>query len=300
MNRPNHEVTTRRRVLWIGPTHGEELGPCHDRLAENHTVLVEGTPAAGLAAINEGNGFEQTVLACPRPLVITGPVEVLRDALAQQPLVQLLGTWCEGEGRTGKIVEGVERVFWHAWPAWLSQWESNGTAESEQAIEGPTIGGPTIGGLVEIKSGDAEFAKSLIDTLADIAPAIWSPSWYQSVSTPPAVILWDGSQLGGREADELYGICQSASKTGAAVAAMLDFPRPETVAAARDIGVAAVLGKPFSIELLREALAASLQTSRPTHHAELVAEPISEAPPEPTSLREQLQAEREQLASEAA
>lgn len=295
MNRTNHAIATRRRVLWIGPTNGVEFGPCHERLAKNHAVTVAGTPAAGLAAIDEGTEFELAVLACPRPLVITGPVEALRDALASQTLVQLLGTWCEGEGRTGKIVEGVERVFWHAWPAWLSQWESHTAADSEPAFERPAIAG-----LVEIKSGDAEFGKSLIDALADTTPAIWSPRLSQSVSTPPAVILWDGSQLGGREANELYGICQNASKSGAAVIAMLDFPRPETVAAARDIGVAAVLGKPFSMELLRETLAASLQASRPTHRAEIEAEPTSEAPPEPTSLREQLQAEREQLASEAA
>ena len=33
----------------------------------------------------------------------------------QTPVVLLLGTWCEGERRSGQPVAGVHRVYWHQW-----------------------------------------------------------------------------------------------------------------------------------------------------------------------------------------
>ncbi len=294
MSQLDQETATGRSVLWIGPAEGREFGSCYERLAEGCEVTVAKNAAAALDHLHLGQkGFDLAVLACPRPLVTTDPAEAIREAHAPKPLVQLLGTWCEGEGRTGKPIEGVERLFWHAWPAWLSQWQdSHQMQELEQRLSG----------VVEVRSHDAEFAKSLVKALGASQPAVWSPNRVHALSPPPAAILWDGSQLDGREADDLFTTCQRASTTKTPVIALLDFPRPETVAAARAIGAAAVVGKPFSIERLQDTLRASIPTASHTEDriiegAEVEAQEID---PEPTSLREQLRAEREQLATEAA
>ena len=42
-------------------------------------------------------------------------VEFLRKKFAGIPIVNLLGSWCEGETRSGNPLPGVIRVYWHQW-----------------------------------------------------------------------------------------------------------------------------------------------------------------------------------------
>ena len=42
-------------------------------------------------------------------------VESIRGKVSPTPLVALLGTWCEGEQRSGESWPGVQRVYWHQW-----------------------------------------------------------------------------------------------------------------------------------------------------------------------------------------
>ena len=151
-------------------------------------------------------------------------------------MVQLLGVWCEGEGRTGRVASDVQRVFWHAWPVWLRRWL------------GQEVTPESIPGLVRIESPDRQLATALIDTLG--AHGVAAVTGRGAESTNPTAIVWDAAQLSGREADRLLTVCDA----GAPVIALLDFPRPETVAAARAIGAACVLGKPFDRGSLLESI----------------------------------------------
>ena len=42
-------------------------------------------------------------------------VDALRRQLPDVPIINLLGTWCEGENRSGAPLTGVTRVMWHQW-----------------------------------------------------------------------------------------------------------------------------------------------------------------------------------------
>ena len=42
-------------------------------------------------------------------------VESVRGKASPTPLVALLGTWCEGEQRSGEPWPGVQRIYWHQW-----------------------------------------------------------------------------------------------------------------------------------------------------------------------------------------
>jgi len=225
-----------RRVRWIGPTDGPEFGPCYALAASEASVLAKPSGEVDL-----------TVVACRRPLVTP---DAVAELAAAGPVVQLLGVWCEGEGRTGRVVPDAERVFWHAWPAWWRR--KTDAAES-------------LAGLIRIDTPDREFAAALLATLGEIGcPAIASRS---TRTTAPSVVLWDGAQLDGREADRLDRVCREARRCGAGVVAMLDFPRPETVAAVRAIGATAVLGKPFQrvdlLAALRSAAALATTANQP-------------------------------------
>lgn len=230
MLEPELEAPT---IRWIGPTETREFAGCYE-LATQMSIEVEAEA-------------DLTVLACPRPLVDhSGSAQLLSEA-GDNDSVQLLGVWCEGEGRTGKPLEGIERVFWHQWPVWWQKWNAErGTVDLRSSRPR----------LVSIRSPDAELARALVATLesASIA-AYWDR---ETVASSPDLVLWDGAQLGGREADDLARISATARANQTEVVALLDFPRPETVAAAEALGARAVLGKPCDRDGLLETLLKTL------------------------------------------
>lgn len=234
-------------VRWIGPTGGDDIGLCWRRL--NRNILFVETNA------------DLTVLACPRPLVETATAQALLEEAGADRFVQLLGVWCEGEGRTGKVVPGAERVFWHAWPAWQRRWLARCNIDAN-ATPLPQSQSNPLPKLVRIDSPDGELAKALIAALAaeDIA-AVWSRT---SLATNADAIVWDGAQLSGREADHLGAVCWAARERQTPVVALLDFPRPDTVAACHTLGAAAVLDKPFTTELLLDSLSAAMRDTKQT------------------------------------
>lgn len=258
MAKPLSSTASRRqaviqRVRWIGPTEGPELGLCYQSVVASSAELVQVGGPADLTA-------DLTVVACPRQIVAVEPIAKLAE---EGECVQLLGVWCEGEGRTGRVVPGVERVFWHAWPAW---WRLR-TQKSLDAVQIPAP--------VWIQTSDAALADSLLDALAEESiPAVWAPADRLRVG-PFSAIVWDGAQLGGREADRLAATCQAARRAKSPVLALLDFPRPETVAASMALGAAAVLGKPFEraelLETLRYAIGESKHAAMKAIHANPVA-----------------------------
>ncbi len=244
-NSPANPTVHRPTARWIGPTGGDDIGPCWRRL--NRDVhFVE--------AATDQRGIDLTVLACPRPLVDTDKAQLLLEEAGADRFVQLLGVWCEGEGRTGKPVPGAERVFWHAWPAWQRRWLERLSADSISPLP------PRLPQLVRIDTPDGELAKALVAALvAEDIGAVWSR---KSLAAGADAILWDGAQLSGREADHLAAVCSAGRYGQTPVIALLDFPRPETVAAARALGAADVLGKPLTTELLLESLVATMRLTR--------------------------------------
>ena len=60
--------------------------------------------------------YDLVVLAQSRRNEISAStVDEIRQSMPQVPIVVLLGTWCEGENRSGEPLEGVNNVLWHQW-----------------------------------------------------------------------------------------------------------------------------------------------------------------------------------------
>ena len=166
------------------------------------------------------------------------------------------------EERTGKTVKGLTRIFWHAWRTWWSQWQEEefktGSLTQQNSLVGETI----------VLATDGEMAGALREVFSDRgASSVWigrggrvpQPSFVQN----PTAAIWSGKQFSGREAESLRQLCgeMPSTKNGTApVVALLDFPRPETVAAAMAVGAAVVLGKPVDEDLLCEALHTAIQS----------------------------------------
>jgi hypothetical protein len=203
---------------------------------------------------------EVIVIAQARPGEFSqGDVETMRRRWPLAGVVALLGSWCEGEIRTGRPWPGVHRIFWYEFPAWWQQQLALRSARLCPAWSRPIFDAyrvapqqtkltpPNRRGVVVIRAANRENAEAIGDTLRhyDYAVACVPPGKSTTVVRGATAGIWDGGQLDEGEANELSGFVVSLARDNVPVIALLDFPRIDRCASARQLGAAAVLGKPW-------------------------------------------------------
>jgi hypothetical protein len=229
-----------------------------------------------------GGSPELVVVAQSRPgSVRLADVERLQRRNPLAGIVALLGTWCEGETRTGRPWPGIARLYWYEFPAWFRRQLTLRAAgrcpewsQCDFGLRGSNFGlriaGGTPRGVIQLSAASRETADALSDVLACAGFAtIWQrPGNSASLVRGAIAGIWDGGQLDQREADELASFCRRLDRYHTPVIAILDFPRRDRVEQAMQYGAAAVLGKPWRVEDLLTTIEQSLRTgARPDGHA---------------------------------
>lgn len=214
------------------------------------------------------------VLAQPRPgQVRAEEVQRLRRAAPLARLVALLGTWCEGETRSGCPWPGVYRLYWHEWVPRMA-------AELERAARGlrPLLGvpatasdadflfslsttrrpRPSASGVVLVGSPTREQAEPLVDACrAGGWLVLWLPPAAELAIAGPSVLVHDATgdaRIAAAEIEQL-----SSRWRPAAVISLCSFPRVNDHRRLVAAGAAAVLSKP----LLVDDLLATVERSMP-------------------------------------
>jgi hypothetical protein len=175
-------------------------------------------------------------------------------------IVGLLGSWCEGETRSGRPLAGAVRLYWH-------QWNSRAQRELRQLVEGkcPSWGLPATATDEErLLAGAAEpppqgqglvAIQARCPEMGDWLSAACRQCGYSTVLLRrgqlagiegAAAAIFEGSDLTGDELEQLRDLV--ASLAGAPVIVLLDFPRIEDYHRAIDAGAAAVLSKPLNLD----------------------------------------------------
>ncbi|TWT48726.1 hypothetical protein [Botrimarina hoheduenensis] len=195
------------------------------------------------------------ILARALPLADASDLATLPESFPATRFVQLLGPWCEGEQRTGRVLDGYERVFWHRWSSW---WTTAYPSVSPNSFLSPSTEKPRERTLL-VDSVHTETIRTLSDSLAAEGWRVICRRRWQGESVDAA--LWEGRQLCGAEAAALARFKRLVA-CDVPLITLLDFPRPETVAAATMLGATSVFGKPYERdELLATLDAAALVPS---------------------------------------
>jgi hypothetical protein len=196
-------------------------------------------------------------------------VERLRAAAPLARLIALLGSWCEGEPRSGQPPPGVVRVYWHEaaarfrreLPQWFARdsvWTLPMTATEEErqlATSGTPL--PFGAGLVAIWTRRPEMAKLLSDACRSAGYATaWLHPRRPCTVQGAAAAIFDGDALDAATSNELKRL--TALVSPAPVLVLLGAPRIQDVRAVRSLG-ATVLAKPFRVDELLWALRAAIQ-----------------------------------------
>ena len=249
-------------ILLVGDADRREFRQARDELAA--LGRVRGLPTSRPRRPcwpSEEAAVDVIVVAQARPGEFShAQIERLRQSAPLARIVALLGSWCEGEMRSGKPWPAAVRTYWHQWPARAdrelrrlargrrSAWALPVTAtEEERLLADAAEPLPARAGLIAISSPSLAMADWLAAACRHCG---YATAWLR----PPqpvrvrgaAAVLFDGGECRGEERDELRRL--AAAMAPAPLVALLDFPRIEDFDRARSAGAAAVLSKPLQLE----------------------------------------------------
>jgi len=186
-------------------------------------------------------------------------IDRLRRLAPLARVLGLLGSWCEGEVRTGQPWPAAMRIYWHQWPARCG-------AEFARLSGGqcPAFGLPVTATDEERLLSSAQSPRSALPGVTAIYST--SPQMHEWLSAacrrcgcatvwlrPPqivkiegaAAVIFDGTDFSEQQLCQFRQV-QAATRP-APMVALLDFPRIEDHDRALRAGAAAVLSKPLQL-----------------------------------------------------
>ncbi len=217
---------------------------------EAETLLAGGRLAADLIVLVQSFPGEVAALAVDR----------LRRRAPLARVVGLLGSWCEGEMRSGEPWPAAIRVYWHQWPDRCATeldriqcgrpaaWSLPATATEEERLlveSGDAL--PAGAGLIAIGSRSCDMADWLCEACRrqGYATVRFDQRGVPRIEGATAGLF----DMADAEHDDLTELEVFAAQVRPApVLALMHFPRTQDVRRAGRHGAAGVLSKPVQIE----------------------------------------------------
>ena len=252
-------------ILLIGDTSRPEFHEAVAALEEvAHVTRFADVDAASVALAEDLFTVHGIVLAQAYPGQFSAvAIDRLRSLAPLARLIAILGSWCEGEPRSGHPLPGVIRMYWHqaavrirwefprCFEAESSVWGLPATATDEErllaSIDAPL---PEGRGLVALWTRRPEMEGLLADACHRGGYAtVWLHPRRPARVQGAVAAIYDGAVLDAAGLAELRQFAAEVSP--APVLALLDAPRIQDFRLAQTLGVT-VLAKPFRVdELLR-------------------------------------------------
>jgi len=186
-------------------------------------------------------------------------IEHLRRLAPLARVVGLLGSWCEGELRTGRPWPATIRTYWHQWePRCTEQlgrlgrgessaWGLPVTATEEERLLLQAAGSRRRRGLVAIHTHSFEMQDWLSSACRSCGMStVWLRPPRPARVEGATAAIFEGSDCREEQLDELRHL--AAALRPAPIVALLDFPRIEDRRRALSAGAAAVVSKPLQLE----------------------------------------------------
>lgn len=259
-------------ILLLGETDRTEFREARSSLNQWGDICAATDVDAAVAALTEGRvAPDLIVIAQTYPGQFSHEViDRLRRLAPLARMISLLGSWCEGEMRTGSPWPGVVRTYWHQWIARSAcqfsrladgkcgSWALPATATEEERTLTDTAGlwsdramadRLSERGLVLIQSQSREMAQWLSAACRSRGFAtVWqrSPMALHVEGTTAAIC--DTNDLSENSCGELRRLATAIHP--APVIGLLGFPRVEDHRRAFAAGATAVLSKPLALESL--------------------------------------------------
>lgn len=238
-------------------------------------VPVTLVPIDKVETVSESS-FDLVVIAqSRRNQFFTEDIEQIQEMVGGIPVVALLGSWCEGEIRSGSPWPGVIRVYWHQWKGHyerfakqladtgITQWHMPRTSTVADRIVSRR---PLTVNAEEIQYiGISAWSPTQHAMLDDAIKSLgWKSRWVER-------FMWDGETTKMIsaicvEADGWSTSLQNRIKwlrseiPNAPLVLLLNYPRESELEAIHDAGVSEVISKPFELDDLKSAVVRAVES----------------------------------------
>ena len=235
-----------------------------DKLSDEH--LVHGS-------------FDLIVLAASRRDQFSHAwVESTRGKALPTPLVALLGSWCEGEKRSGEPWPGVQRIYWHQWQNrfdhfigqlasdQVCDWQLPATsnhADSAMNFTSNRRAEVADGQLMIGVSAVSDHHYQMIDDASQTirAETCWIEREHldESTVTKLSLIVVDADSWNNDVKARIEGL-RSDLKADTPIVLLLNFPRESDLPAVHAMGILEVVSKPFQLSDFAMAIERAVET----------------------------------------
>lgn len=255
------------QAWWIGQADDPPLDAAREALRAWANVVTHRDLAAALAAPR--HAFPELVFLAQQYPGQHAPADglALQQAFPLARLVRVVGSLCEGEGRSGPPWPGVPRIAWHQMGPWARrELASRGalcrlpaTASEEERLLGVDVQLPRRSGTVVLQAGTPAMADWLAESVGMAGYAVVEAEDAGLLrGRGVALGVWEGADLRTPEPRRLRRFVQAVAP--APVIVLVDFLRWEDDQLARTAGARRVLSKPVLLaDLLAEVAALGSQ-----------------------------------------
>ncbi len=263
-------------ILLLGGAGRAEFRDARASLGQWGVVREAGDVETAAAALAEGElSPDVIVVAQSRPGEFPHQaIDRLRRLAPLARILGLMGSWCEGEMRSGSPWSASARVYWHQWAARCgrefqrladgepSSWALPVTATEEERLladvsspchrphPSPLPAGEGTRqrrGVVVIRSRSSEMADWLLAACRGHGlAAVWQRRPAAARVEGATAAVFDAVELDDAERDELSRFAAAAQPSP--TIALLAFPRIDDCRRALSAGAVAVLSKPVAME----------------------------------------------------
>lgn len=223
--------------------------------------------------------FELIVIAqARREAVSIEVVEHLQNTYATTPIVALLGSWCEGESRSGTPWAGIPRIYWHQWNGEFAQfqshlkqrklhdWQLPRTAQVADRIAAaePDMAEVSFPGIVGVSAWTQTQYSMLSDALQSMGiKTCWIErcTWDGEARDLVKAIVLDDDSMTSNLGNRIRWVFSLFGRRPLVLT--LGFPRKDEVDALKELGVSVVVSKPFKLDGLKQALMQATKSCSP-------------------------------------
>jgi hypothetical protein len=248
-------------IFFVGRSDRTEFCEARASLNDLGRVTDFSEPRLAAAALEtSGDPPDVIIIAQAHPGQISaGEVDRLRHSAPLARIIALLGSWCEGELRSGQPWPAL-RAYWHQWPVRCarqlrrlvkgpaSAWALPPTAtDEERLLADAAEPSPQRHGLIAIDTPRIHAEEWLFAACAACGYATVGLHGPRSAHVQGVTAgIFDGTDFQDEELDRLRRF--SATVAPAPVIALADFPRVEDQQRILGAGAATMLSKPMTVE----------------------------------------------------
>ena len=240
-------------------------------ISSNNATTITLLPVEKIANLVGDEKWDLIVIAQARREVIAKEsVDHLQTTFPNTPTVSLLGSWCEGEVRSGEPWAGITRVYWHQWQGEFDRfasalnqdkihdWQLPKTATPTDriaTIKRESFEGKAFEGIIGVSAWTNIQYEMIADSLSAFGiQTCWIERtiWDGEAKSLINVVILDDDSISSNLENRINWLFSTLGQRPLVLT--LSFPRADEVETLKKLGAGAIVSKPFTLAELRQAI----------------------------------------------